>query len=150
MTSMVVDLKKDKTRIAYGSEQEVEVYTENEVERLLFYIQDQEKVSLRDKLIVLLLLYTGIRVSELVSIRLKDLDFLTMQLHVVGKGGARFEKFRCAQRWSRRPRNIWPQNAKSTSSRTASTSYLHKEQEKWTGIRSISSLTSMERTWESL
>ncbi len=87
MTSMVVDLKKDKTRIAYGSEQEVEVYTENEVERLLFYIQDQEKVSLRDKLIVLLLLYTGIRVSELVSIRLKDLDFLTMQLHVVGKGG---------------------------------------------------------------
>ena len=87
MNSMVVDLKKDKTRIAYGSEQEVEVYTENEVERLLFYIQDQDKVSLRDKLIVLLLLYTGIRVSELVSIRLKDLDFLTMQLHVVGKGG---------------------------------------------------------------
>ena len=87
MTSMVVDLKKDKTRIAYGSEQEVEVYTENEVERLLFYIQDPSKVSLRDKLIVLLLLYTGIRVSELVSIRLKDLDFLTMQLHVVGKGG---------------------------------------------------------------
>ena len=87
MTSMVVDLKRDKIRIAYGSEQEVEVYTENEVERLLFYIQDPSKVSLRDKLIVLLLLYTGIRVSELVSIRLKDLDFLTMQLHVVGKGG---------------------------------------------------------------
>ncbi len=87
MTSMVVDLKRDKIRIAYGSEQEVEVYTENEVERLLFYIQDQEKVSLRDKLIVLLLLYTGIRVSELVSIRLKDLDLLTLQLHVVGKGG---------------------------------------------------------------
>jgi len=87
MTSMVVDLKRDKIRIAYGSEQEVEVYTENEVERLLFYIQDQDRVSLRDKLIVLLLLYTGIRVSELVSIRLKDLDLLTLQLHVVGKGG---------------------------------------------------------------
>ena len=42
MTSMVVDLKKDKTRIAYGSEQEVEVYTDSEVERLLFYIQNQE------------------------------------------------------------------------------------------------------------
>jgi site-specific recombinase XerD len=26
-------------------------------------------------------------VSELVSIKIKDLDFLTMQLHVVGKGG---------------------------------------------------------------
>ena len=146
MTSMVVDLKKDKTRIAYGSEQEVEVYTENEVERLLFYIQDQEKVSLRDKLIVLLLLYTGIR--ERTSIhRLKDLDFLTMQLHVVGKG-ARFEKFPCGQRWSRRPRNIWPQNAKSTSSRQQ---YLLLTQRagKWTDtVNKL--LTSMERTWESL
>ncbi|NLZ49548.1 MAG: tyrosine-type recombinase/integrase [Clostridiales bacterium] len=87
MDRMVVDLRRDKIRVAHGSEQEVEVYTENEVERLLFYIQDTEKVSVRDKLIVLLLLYTGIRVSELVSIRLKDLDFLTMQLQVVGKGG---------------------------------------------------------------
>ena len=87
MDRMVVDLKKDKIRVAHGSEQEVEVYTENEVERLLFYIQDTEKVSVRDKLIILILLYTGLRVSELVSIKIKDLDFLTMQLHVVGKGG---------------------------------------------------------------
>ncbi len=87
MHRMVVDLRRDKIRVALGSEQEVEVYTENEVERLLFYIQDTEKVSVRDKLIILILLYTGLRVSELVSIKIKDLDFLTMQLHVVGKGG---------------------------------------------------------------
>jgi len=87
MESMVVNLKKDKIRIAYGSEQEVEVYTDGEVERLLFYIQDRSKVSVRDKLVILLLLYTGIRVGELVSIKLQDIDFLTMQLHILGKGG---------------------------------------------------------------
>ena len=63
MDRMVVDLRRDKIRVAHGSEQEVEVYTENEVERLLFYIQDTEKVSVRDKLIILILLYTGLRVS---------------------------------------------------------------------------------------
>ena len=87
MDRMVIDLRRDKIRVAHGSEQEVEVYTENEVERLLFYIQDTEKVIVRDKLIILILLYTGLRVSELVSIKIKDLDFLTMQLYVVGKGG---------------------------------------------------------------
>lgn len=87
MDRMVVDLRKDKIRIAHGSEQEVEVYSESEVERLLFYIQNPERVNVRDKLIILILLYTRLRVSELVSIKIKDLDFLTMQLHVVGKGG---------------------------------------------------------------
>ena len=85
--SMVVNLKKDKIRIAYGSEQEEEVYTDGEVERLLFYIQDRSKVSVRDKLVILLLLYSGIRVGELVSIKLQDIDFLPMKLHIKGKGG---------------------------------------------------------------
>lgn len=87
MDELVVDLRKDKIRIAYGSEQEVEIYSEVEIERLLFYIQDLKRVSIRDKLIIHLLLFTGIRVSELVSIKLQDLDLLTMQLHVRGKGG---------------------------------------------------------------
>ena len=87
MQRLIVDLKKDKIRIAYGSEQEVEVYTENEVERLLFFIQDESKVTIRDKLIIYILLYTGIRVSELVSIKLKDIDLLTLQIKINGKGG---------------------------------------------------------------
>ncbi len=87
MDTRVVDLKKDKVRIAYGSEQEVEVYTESEVERLLFFIQNESKVSVRDKLIIYILLYTGIRVSELVSIKLKDIDLLTLQMMIYGKGG---------------------------------------------------------------
>lgn len=55
--------------------------------RILFYIHDPTKVSARDKLITTLLLFTGVRVSELVSIRLRDMDFLTMQINVLGKGG---------------------------------------------------------------
>jgi integrase/recombinase XerD len=57
------------------------------VGRILFYIHDPTKVSARDKLITTLLLFTGVRVSELVSIRLRDMDFLTMQINVLGKGG---------------------------------------------------------------
>lgn len=87
MNEIVVDLKKDKVKVANGSEKEVEVYSDLEVERILFYVQDVSRVSIRDRLIINLLLYTGIRVSELVSIKLKDIDFLTMQLKVLGKGG---------------------------------------------------------------
>ena len=87
MDELVVDLRKDKVKVANGSEKEVEVYTDAEVDRLLFYIQDPAKVSVRDKLIINLLLFTGIRVGELVAIKPKDIDFLTMQLKVFGKGG---------------------------------------------------------------
>ena len=87
MTELVVDLRKDKVKVAGGSEREVEVYTEDEVDRILFYVHDPTKISARDKLIITLLFFTGVRVSELVSIRLKDMDFLTMQLNVLGKGG---------------------------------------------------------------
>ncbi len=36
-------------------------------------------------------MYTGVRVTELVTIKLKDLDFLTMQLTVTGKGNKQRE-----------------------------------------------------------
>ena len=87
MQEKVVFPNKDKIKIARGSEAEVAVFSEPELERLLFYIEDQAQVSQRDKVVVLLLLYTGLRVSELVNIRLKDLDLLALNLKVVGKGG---------------------------------------------------------------
>ncbi|APC42534.1 integrase [Clostridium estertheticum subsp. estertheticum] len=87
LTEQVVNLKKDKLKVAAGSEKEVEVFTEAEVERFLFYIQS-EKVRSRDKLITLMLLYTGLRVSELVNVKLRDVDMLSMNLTVAwGKGG---------------------------------------------------------------
>lgn len=50
-------------------------------------MEDIQKVSLRNKLIIYLLLYTGVRVSELVNIKLADVDVLTSSLTVIGKGG---------------------------------------------------------------
>jgi integrase/recombinase XerD len=84
---VVVDISKDRVKLAYGSEKQVEVLTDKQVERILFYIQNEEKVSKRNRMILLLLLYTGLRVSELCDIKLKNIDFLTAQLKVFGKGG---------------------------------------------------------------
>ncbi|WP_238882329.1 tyrosine-type recombinase/integrase [Clostridium sp. YIM B02551] len=83
----VVDLRKDRMRVAFGSEKQVEVFSEKQVERMLFYIQNQENVTRRDKMIILLLMYTGVRVSELCSIRINNIDFLTSHLKIQGKGG---------------------------------------------------------------
>lgn len=82
-----IQLKRDRIKIAAGSEDSVDALTEEQVEKLLFYIEDQDKISLRNQLIVYLLLYTGVRVSELVSIQLADIDFLSSHLKIVGKGG---------------------------------------------------------------
>lgn len=80
-------LKKDRIQVAAGSEQEVTALSEPEVEKLLFYLEDRTKVSVRNKLIAYLLLYTGVRVSELINIKLADIDTLTSILTVRGKGG---------------------------------------------------------------
>ena len=91
LTEQIVDLKKDKVKLAAGSEKEVEVFTDAEIEKLLFYIQSEEVLS-RDKLIIILLLFTGVRVSELVNVKLRNVDLLSMNLTIAwGKGGKRRE-----------------------------------------------------------
>lgn len=82
-----IQLKRDKVQVAAGSEHVVTALSEDEVEKLLFYLEDYTKVSQRNKLIVYLLLYTGVRVTELVNIKLSDIDSLTATLMVHGKGG---------------------------------------------------------------
>ncbi|MFD1031855.1 tyrosine-type recombinase/integrase [Metaplanococcus flavidus] len=86
-----IQLKRDRIKIAAGSEESVDALTEEQVEKLLFYIEDRTNVSVRNQLIVYLLLYTGVRVSELVSIQLTDIDFLENHLKIIGKGGKRRE-----------------------------------------------------------
>ncbi|MHB9010440.1 MAG: tyrosine-type recombinase/integrase [Carboxydocellales bacterium] len=86
LTDMVVDVRSDKVKVSAGSEREVEVYGGRLVERLLFYVQG-DSVSIRDRAIILVLLYTGVRVSELCDIRVRNLDFLTNHLWLTGKGG---------------------------------------------------------------
>lgn len=78
---------KDKIKVARGSEKEVEVFSDEEIEKILFYINDKQKISQRDRLVIMLLLFTGLRVSELVNLKIADIDLLTLSLKVVGKGG---------------------------------------------------------------
>jgi len=85
MTDKVVELGRDRIKIAKGSEKPVEVYSDETVESLLFHIENAKHI--RDKVIVQLLLFTGVRVSELCGIRIKDIDFLSHHLKVIGKGG---------------------------------------------------------------
>ncbi|EKQ53036.1 MULTISPECIES: tyrosine-type recombinase/integrase [unclassified Clostridium] len=87
MQENVIDLKKDRVKIAVGSEHQVEVYTDNQLERIQFYIQSSKKVRLRDKMIIQILMFTGVRVSELCDIKLKNIDFILSQIKIIGKGG---------------------------------------------------------------
>jgi len=41
----VVDIAKDRVKLAYASERQVEVLEKKQVEGILFYIQNDEKVS---------------------------------------------------------------------------------------------------------
>lgn len=91
LNESIVALKRDRIKIAAGSEDAVDALSEEKVDQLFFYVENRNKVSTRNKLIVYLLLYTSVRVSELVNIQLTDIDFLTSHLQVNGKGGKRRE-----------------------------------------------------------
>lgn len=56
-----------------------------EVERML-ELPDDSILGLRDKLVLELLYSTGIRVSELVNIKLSDIDSYQKQIRIMGKG----------------------------------------------------------------
>lgn len=43
MKEIVVENSKDRVKIAYCSVKQVEVYSDKEVDRILFYIQNEEK-----------------------------------------------------------------------------------------------------------
>lgn len=79
-----ISIKRDKVKVATGSEEEVSVLNDEEVERFLFAL---EKENDREKALGYILLYTGLRVSEVINIELHDIDHLSAQLRVRGKGG---------------------------------------------------------------
>ena len=60
--------------------------SEKEVETLLNSINGSNNIELRDKAMIELLYATGVRVSELVNIKLNDIDFNRRVIRVIGKG----------------------------------------------------------------
>ena len=58
----------------------------NEIETMLEVPDTFKNNSLRDKLIIEILYSTGIRISELVNIKVKDIDFYNNQILILGKG----------------------------------------------------------------
>lgn len=74
----VSSLKKDKKLPNY-------LYT-NETERLLNVEEKDTPINERNELIIELLYDTGVRVSELVSIKLCDINFSSKTIKVLGKG----------------------------------------------------------------
>lgn len=79
-----INLRKDKIRTEIGSEKQVVVLTDEELEKFLFYL---EKEKQREKVWGYLLVYTGIRASEMMNIKLTDIDPLFSVLTIVGKQG---------------------------------------------------------------
>ena len=61
------------------------LYT-NDLEKLLSTPVEDNKIGIRDNLILELLYSTGIRVSELVNIKVKDINFSDRRIKILGKG----------------------------------------------------------------
>ncbi|MDD2211681.1 MAG: tyrosine-type recombinase/integrase [Clostridia bacterium] len=83
----LVKSRQDRIKVAADCEHSVDVFSEEELSRILSYINTPNTLSLRDRLLFYYLLYTGCRVSELCTTKLSDLDLLTGQVKVSGKGG---------------------------------------------------------------
>jgi integrase/recombinase XerD len=63
-----------------------EIFSEDEVERLLVIPPDDTALGLRDKSMLELLYATGMRVSELVELKLHQINFNQGFVRVIGKG----------------------------------------------------------------
>lgn len=92
MKKEVIHPQKDRIRMASGSQRHVTALSEEEVRTLLFYLESDSSVSQRNKLIIYLMLYTGVRVSELVNIHIQNIDPISRYLEIeMGKGNVQRE-----------------------------------------------------------
>lgn len=80
-------LPPDRVELMKESDREVKVLNEEALEALLSAPDTKTKRGLRDKTILELLFSTGMRVSELVSLDVDDVNLKTREMSVMGKGG---------------------------------------------------------------
>jgi site-specific recombinase XerD len=77
---------KDFKRVKGGEERVRDVLNRKEAKRLLMSPNEGTVLGIRDKAIILLLYSTGIRASECVGLKIKDVDLEGNQINVMGKG----------------------------------------------------------------
>jgi site-specific recombinase XerD len=82
----IPSLTAEKVEIGKTPEREVNFLENSEVERILTAAKGNKWKNLRDKAILEVLFSTGLRVSELVSLNRKQLNFQRGELSVRGKG----------------------------------------------------------------
>lgn len=73
--------------LARNAKKNIRILTPNEVRRIIESVRGTSIVAVRDRAILELLAYSGIRVSELTQLNLDDLNFDTYEFRVRGKGG---------------------------------------------------------------
>lgn len=77
--SQKISVPKRETRFYdFLSEEEIKVFLEN--------ISPDDEIGIRDRVIFEIFYSTGVRISELESIKMKDIDFKNDEIKVVGKG----------------------------------------------------------------
>ena len=90
VTDNPIRLQTDRMKLAAGSEHHVDVLSDEQVAIVLAEVE-KPKYRERDRLMVYLLLYTAMRVSELVQLQWQAIDRTTRTLIVTGKGGKQRE-----------------------------------------------------------
>lgn len=82
----IKSMAPERIELAKVSQRELDLITDGELKRLLHSPSGENIRDVRDKAILELLFSTGLRVSELCSLR-NDIDLSTPELSIRGKGG---------------------------------------------------------------
>lgn len=85
----LVKSKQDRVKIAADCAHSVDVFTEEELQMIINYVNTSDNLCQRDQLLFFFLIYTGCRVSELCSVKLSNMDLLIGLITVSGKGKRR-------------------------------------------------------------
>lgn len=79
-------ISAEKLELGKSSQRSVEFLSLDEVKRLLETVDTLTKIGKRDRAILETLYSTGLRISELVNLNIKDVDLKTKEFMVRGKG----------------------------------------------------------------
>lgn len=83
----ITTLSPDQIELSKSRERSINFLEEEELEKLLQAPKSDNLLGLRDRAILQVLFSTGLRVSELISLDRKQINFDTGEIGVIGKGG---------------------------------------------------------------